>query len=709
MAYGGGVVSAFGYHYQYLATIEYFLEYMRANLSELSGIRFFVETSSVSTSDKDKVDFSTTIADLLVEAVQVKASIDPTAKIYLPPTTTVFDDMTSEVGAVPQRFLTNRAMASTVEDECKLIEKSGEVSTYAFVPRVNATITIDKRSLNEIRDSILGMIVQFRGDRHLGLGQSSARYILASMLDLVFRAGSGLEKQEISALELIAVMHVSDHELAHVGGEFDWGNAATSVPYRPSPFPREDELDYLSGLLGKCNEGRTPQLAILAGTTGMGKSVLASDFCHSSRNFYETVYWIDCANQRKIDATVTDILRDMNQTDSYASRDELYSTFNRTLSASAGPWILVFDGVDTPSTIKSLMPTTGTGVVVVTTPNSTRWTALGEVRRIGPFASEQAINCFAHYAGISAGDAKGIRHTIADIVEKLGRMPMAVAMAGLYFRNSGDSFESLASDYFKSLAALEDEISAPPELDRTIAASVALAIRKLNADLGIVSPRWSRPARHFMNMASFMNHADIPLNMLVPTAMRELVQLDLAKVPEPAIADSEIVNGIVTALRTQTLVERNVVSGERTARNWIVDTVTVPRVVNDIVRLRYLRDAPPWAIVGIGCELMFDLYGWAAYARTRGDKLPMEIACQHGESVIANLAGQVADWSDVPEDARVFYLLARAMLRSEISARFARKDSFDFSTDQLDASLDELEELRTIDLPLSSAMSMGPL
>lgn len=74
----GGNQSAFGYRYQYLATIERFLRFMRGHLGELSSVALHVEPTALMTEgiarDDDIIDFAIELDNEIAERVQVKGS-----------------------------------------------------------------------------------------------------------------------------------------------------------------------------------------------------------------------------------------------------------------------------------------------------------------------------------------------------------------------------------------------------------------------------------------------------------------------------------------------------------------------------------------------------------------------------------------------------------------------------------------------------------
>ena len=77
----GGNQSAFGFRYQYLATSERFLRYMRDHLGELSVISLHVEPTNFLSAglaqDDDIVDFAIQHDHVIVERDQVKGSSNP--------------------------------------------------------------------------------------------------------------------------------------------------------------------------------------------------------------------------------------------------------------------------------------------------------------------------------------------------------------------------------------------------------------------------------------------------------------------------------------------------------------------------------------------------------------------------------------------------------------------------------------------------------
>jgi hypothetical protein len=76
---GGGSVAAYGLKYQYLATVEYFLRYLRLHPELIARTTLVVEPlfKNANEADDDIVDFAIELDDVAVHHIQVKATTKP--------------------------------------------------------------------------------------------------------------------------------------------------------------------------------------------------------------------------------------------------------------------------------------------------------------------------------------------------------------------------------------------------------------------------------------------------------------------------------------------------------------------------------------------------------------------------------------------------------------------------------------------------------
>jgi hypothetical protein len=215
------------------------------------------------------------------------------------------------------------------------------------------------------------------------------------------------------------------------------------VPRLVSAVPRTTELTELTALFTDSVKTRTPKVAVLAGVTGFGKTTIAADFCHLNRHFYEYVCWIDSRSRDLIDARITDITAQFGH--DTASIDDAASAFRTEFARLGGPFLLVFDGARSREDIDPYIPTSGCGFVIVTSTNSTGWWHTATQRPIEAFTEEEASACFRAYANLERGTHTS---TVASIVDRLKRVPLAIAMAALYFRNADEDLTHLSAQYF---------------------------------------------------------------------------------------------------------------------------------------------------------------------------------------------------------------------------------------------------------------------
>jgi hypothetical protein len=94
--------------------------------------------------------------------------------------------------------------------------------------------------------------------------------LVSILLDFIFDAAAGNEPNRISALDLLARIHMPDADMAHLAGGFDWGLPMTGIPSYASTFPRMSILDEVTEHLSVGDTSAMPARVVLAGQTGIG-------------------------------------------------------------------------------------------------------------------------------------------------------------------------------------------------------------------------------------------------------------------------------------------------------------------------------------------------------------------------------------------------------------------------------------------------------
>jgi len=673
---GGGTRSAFGYLYQYAATAEYFLRF----LSEHATAALLVEPTALASggvaADDDIVDFAVELNSVVVDKVQVKGSAEPQShQVYPGEAKMVFDRLS---GCTTSRatLLTNRPLSSGLSEQCgRLEDAGGAVTTFAHPAPQPADssptrlIIVDGRSIDDLADALAERIRGLRGDHALSQGESSARIVATVLLNHIFRSAAGAAASRLTAHEVMEIVKRPDAEIAHATGSFDWGIPINGIPTFASTVPRVERLGEILNAIGHPAQAQRPRVAVLSGLTGYGKSALAADFCHLHSNCYEFICWIDCRDDTLIVSNVRRRTEELTRV-RLGHREDPAERFLATLAAHRGPWLIVFDGAAARRDIERFLPTRGNGSVLVTTTNETGWWP--GVPRIdtGVFTPAEAETCFASYAGL---DPATVHPGISDIVERLGWMPLAVSMAGLYFGNAAGTIGELSQDYFAELHALEDEGAVPPGVDnKTAYAAIDHAVRRLGAGIGPSSALDVRMAQALLQRASLLAPELIPLNYLI-AATPESMLLRLGRFPDPEVANGATRRRYISIFRTQSIAHRVLVDDVE-ADSEVAETIEIHPLVQEIVRELFLRQIPPARLGEQLTMMMSVLIGWMSRMRYRNAFFAVDQLASHAEQLLRVIL-RVGRFEFYEPDQVTLFKFTRSMLQLELATcRMSRGD-----------------------------------
>lgn len=295
---GGGAAAAYGLKYQYLATADYFLRYLREHPELIARATLVVEPLLLKADEKedDIVDFAIEVDDVASHHIQVKATTKPDHYPLQPADAREALDRLLGHAAENSVLLTNKPLSPGLAAGCTITETTSPLTAYAWAngpqPPRDATsrqlyLAVDSRTPAQLRSAIAELVRYFRNHRTLGPGITTAQLLVAILLDFIFDAAAGNEPSRISALDLLAKIHTPDAHMAHLAGGFDWGLPMTGIPSYASTVPRMAILDEITEHLTADDTRTVPPRVVLAGHTGIGKSVIATDYCHTDRISYE--------------------------------------------------------------------------------------------------------------------------------------------------------------------------------------------------------------------------------------------------------------------------------------------------------------------------------------------------------------------------------------------------------------------------------------
>jgi nucleoside phosphorylase/tetratricopeptide (TPR) repeat protein len=326
------------------------------------------------------------------------------------------------------------------------------------------------------------------------------------------------------------------------------------VPRRRDPHfvGREEELDALRAALAMTGTSALTQPAAVHGLGGVGKTLLAVEYAHRHGEDYSAVLWLNAENSTALAAAFADLARelDLPEADDPDPSRRVAAVLRWLSSPAPKPWLLVFDNAERREDVDPYVPRRHAGHVLITSRNPD-WTPLAKAISVRPLPRARSIEMLRQ--GLPGGD-----DAEADgLAETLGDLPLALAQAAAFLRETGCGFADYLEQFRSRGEVFDREQAAEPGSGRTVAVTLALALDRLREAGNDMSP-----AELVLARCAFYAPTEIP---------RELL--------EDELADVKALNAAIKVLRSYSLVET-------TADG----TVTVHRLVQRAVRERLPAD-----------------------------------------------------------------------------------------------------------------------
>ncbi|MFO0949805.1 MAG: tetratricopeptide repeat protein [Isosphaeraceae bacterium] len=247
-----------------------------------------------------------------------------------------------------------------------------------------------------------------------------------------------------------------------------------TLPDRPDPgfVGREEELAALAAALTPSGRSAQVQPVALHGLGGVGKTHLAVEFAVRREADYDAVLWLPAEEPTALASAFAALAADLGLPEGAdADQPARVSAVIRWLDSHTR-WLLIFDNAERREEVEPYLPRRVRGQVVITSRNPD-WGKLARPVKVGPMSRADAVRLLC--GGPADVDPGG-----ADALAKaLGDLPLALAQAASYVHATGCSFAEYQSRFESYEAALDSDEWAEPGYGRTVAATLALALRAL--------------------------------------------------------------------------------------------------------------------------------------------------------------------------------------------------------------------------------------
>ncbi|MFJ2110887.1 tetratricopeptide repeat protein [Streptomyces sp. NPDC087850] len=230
--------------------------------------------------------------------------------------------------------------------------------------------------------------------------------------------------------------HITEHH--HYGS---CGPAVVGGPdsvRRPAvghtPVVLRDRSEVLARLREGLTSGRGAEVYVLHGMGGCGKTAVAQAFFSIATGEYGRVgLWVNAADRATLRAGMLAAAADRGARDSellaaHQGHRPAADLVWHYLDRSPEPWFLVLDNADDPAILRdgSWLRGSPRGTVLVTTRRAAaRWWPGAELQHIGVLPREDAARVLCDLAPSS-----GTMEQAAEVAERLGRLPLALTLAG---------------------------------------------------------------------------------------------------------------------------------------------------------------------------------------------------------------------------------------------------------------------------------------
>ena len=194
------------------------------------------------------------------------------------------------------------------------------------------------------------------------------------------------------------------------------------------------------------------RVAVLQAMRGQGKSQIALEYCHRTRNTtYSAVFWVDAATESAVIGSFISIFEEIkSSTDSFSDVKAKVAFVLRKIASWPSKWLLIFDNYDNPRNfphIKSYFPDGQQGAILVTSwradTNELILARPANFIEVPGLEEDAALELLMERSRQDNPDLDSAK----CIVRRLGYHPLAITQAAVYIRKRVVRFSEFMNNF----------------------------------------------------------------------------------------------------------------------------------------------------------------------------------------------------------------------------------------------------------------------
>ncbi|WP_165423853.1 FxSxx-COOH system tetratricopeptide repeat protein [Ktedonosporobacter rubrisoli] len=289
--------------------------------------------------------------------------------------------------------------------------------------------------------------------------------------------------------------------------------------YRQNAFftDRETILEAVSSSFTFA-QTRQPRILTLNGLGGIGKTQIALEYLHRTSHLYRSIVWLNSSSRETLSTEVSNLAEKLGLPErDHADEGQLFAAVKDWLQNQTS-WLLVLDHLDDLALIDLIVPSQGSGHVILTTHIQT----LGEITSMIPITQldiDASVLFLLKRSGIIRGKTP-LAQTPPEAIEQaraiaqaLDGFPLALDQAGAYLEETGcglNNYLTLLQQERVTLLSRRGRIVSTQNHPESVTITLTLAIEKVIQQ---------RPTNlQLLRLLAFLQPEAIPYELLVDGA-----------------------------------------------------------------------------------------------------------------------------------------------------------------------------------------------